>query len=1041
MKRIILIITIIVLGIHVSAQIPDAAKSMLSPNAAALGEYGDVPVSYFTGIPNIEIPLYTLQCGSHSLPISLSYHAGGVRPDQRPGWTGLGWTLNAGGCISRIVKDMPDEFRINNSWDKCCYNAGFLYRYSILNNANWDNAWQMHAEYYSEKNYFISHMGSNVAECPYSDWDTEPDEFSFNFLNYHGKFWLNDQGQWQVQCDKNVNIRLLGTNMDPYGTIENGGIPNSYNMTSNANGYSKAIEGFELITEDGTKYLFGGCNSAIEYSMSFFSQKKEDVQATSWYLRNITFTDGRSITLNYSPPSRGNMGSKGVFIAQFGINTKNVTRISASGGTNTLEEPRPIDSLFIYQGMLIRPVYLTSITTDVDSLVFDKECIQELDYDLTKICKGYTQNANGNISDFLPLLYANSFDVEANSNGKEESIYPDKFTGEIRYGALQSSKLSAIILYDKNNNSSFVKYWDFTYNDKYDERLMLMNVKESGVRGAYGKKYCFDYCHPERLPKYLANATDHWGFFNNRTVVGSNFNYANLRNYGLLKRTAEFSDSCRYYGMLTKITYPTGGFTNLYFEPNYCGKKIDSNRQVITCDSNLLVGGLRIRKIESFSETTSAPTTIEYDYSLENCDISSGLLTTQNKYFFENYTPNDINMNPLSMDIFSTQSVIPGTENSCGSHIGYSTVTEIFSDGSKNIYNYTNYDSPMCNDLMAESVTQENREECEPFSSRSFMRGLLVSKKEYNSGNQLTSRTNIEYEIDDTTRNNFVKSFKYDITPYPDAQQPVLYMTEAACYKNFTYLPRKKSEQTVSFDPINSKDSLVTYTEYNYNNNKFIQSILRQTSGNTLETTTMNYVSDNPILYPNYHSKHILSPITEQIVTKASNESNQVTSKLKSTYNDTISQPIAVEKTKGAFAYEQRNSYTYDDLHNVIEEIVDNSKHTVYLWGYNAQYIVAVIENATLDEVMHELQISDITRYTQFEKSVSPDFNAIEGLRSALSNAMVTTYKYLPLVGVTESTAPNGLKHYYGYDAFGRLQYIKDHDGNIIEAYNYHYKN
>jgi hypothetical protein len=43
-----------------------------SPNAAALGKYGEIPVSYYTGVPNISIPIYEIKTRDLSLPISLS---------------------------------------------------------------------------------------------------------------------------------------------------------------------------------------------------------------------------------------------------------------------------------------------------------------------------------------------------------------------------------------------------------------------------------------------------------------------------------------------------------------------------------------------------------------------------------------------------------------------------------------------------------------------------------------------------------------------------------------------------------------------------------------------------------------------------------------------------------------------------------------------------------------------------------------------------------------------------------------------------------
>jgi len=54
---------------------------------------------------------------------------------------------------------------------------------------------------------------------------------------------------------------------------------------------------------------------------------------------------------------------------------------------------------------------------------------------------------------------------------------------------------------------------------------------------------------------------------------------------------------------------------------------------------------------------------------------------------------------------------------------------------------------------------------------------------------------------------------------------------------------------------------------------------------------------------------------------------------------------------------------------------------------------------------------------------------------------MVTTYTYIPLVGVSTITDPKGDKITYTYDAFNRLQSVKDKDGNILTENEYRYKN
>lgn len=61
-----------------------------------------------TGVPDISIPIYTIRLGAFELPVRLSYHASGIRVNDVASTVGLGWTLDAGGCISRSVNGAPD---------------------------------------------------------------------------------------------------------------------------------------------------------------------------------------------------------------------------------------------------------------------------------------------------------------------------------------------------------------------------------------------------------------------------------------------------------------------------------------------------------------------------------------------------------------------------------------------------------------------------------------------------------------------------------------------------------------------------------------------------------------------------------------------------------------------------------------------------------------------------------------------------------------------------------------------------------------------
>ena len=66
-----------------------------SPEAYALMQYEAIPVSTYTGVPSVNIPIYTIQVGNYSLPISLNYHASGIKVAQEASWVGLGWSLSA----------------------------------------------------------------------------------------------------------------------------------------------------------------------------------------------------------------------------------------------------------------------------------------------------------------------------------------------------------------------------------------------------------------------------------------------------------------------------------------------------------------------------------------------------------------------------------------------------------------------------------------------------------------------------------------------------------------------------------------------------------------------------------------------------------------------------------------------------------------------------------------------------------------------------------------------------------------------------------
>lgn len=104
------ILFVSLLSLNVRAQdtyFPDGVAS--SPTAAGLISAIEFPTDLSSGKPSISIPLYTLERDGVSVPISLSYNAQGIKVNQVAGYAGLNWNFNAGGSVTRLVNMLHDE--------------------------------------------------------------------------------------------------------------------------------------------------------------------------------------------------------------------------------------------------------------------------------------------------------------------------------------------------------------------------------------------------------------------------------------------------------------------------------------------------------------------------------------------------------------------------------------------------------------------------------------------------------------------------------------------------------------------------------------------------------------------------------------------------------------------------------------------------------------------------------------------------------------------------------------------------------------------
>lgn len=79
----------------------------VSPTAFQFVKYTEMPVSEYTGMPNVSIPLYNIEEDGVKVPIALTYHGGGIRVNEEASWVGLGWDLQVGSIVQQI-NDIDD---------------------------------------------------------------------------------------------------------------------------------------------------------------------------------------------------------------------------------------------------------------------------------------------------------------------------------------------------------------------------------------------------------------------------------------------------------------------------------------------------------------------------------------------------------------------------------------------------------------------------------------------------------------------------------------------------------------------------------------------------------------------------------------------------------------------------------------------------------------------------------------------------------------------------------------------------------------------
>lgn len=616
--------------------------AQLTPNSAAIQKYGDFNVSLNTGVPDISIPLFEILAGDIRVPIVLSYHSGGIRYTDRASWAGLGWSVQAGGQVSRAIQGKPDEMSFltgsnNYEIDAFAFCANFNYKEFTASGAN----------------------------------DREPDLFSYSFPGESGRFVLRQGG--------------LPPQLFPESAIK---------VTRNGNYY-------DITDTKGTMYRFGsdwsGVNNAQE-STSSFSGSTLTSGVVTWYLQEIKSPNSDDfVTFKYK-----NVGSYQVSEIESIISLMD-NCITGSQEFLPCNSYNPVETL--------STTWNSSTQMGIDEIFFNTGKV--------RFVTGPNRNdvpAGGNMQRLSK--------IEVYSKIKNEYVLLKSFTllnsGYFKLAVDNTDvrlKLDGLEIRDASN--TLINKYEFTYNTN---KFSWDKAEGSFKRDLFG----------------FYNAKSNSNLIPRQTVQyrALSFHQASNLNIGGADRSADTT----YYkeGLLKRIIFPTGGYTDFEFEPH---KYLD--------DGVTKYGaGLRVKKILKNDGVITYSTL--YRYGNNDDGFGHKNFDVRNFHFMNTTYSRDIyNIQPTPQRQYTVRTWVsnsvvgPGFDDS---PIIYTKVSEYVNStdvNGKTVYEFDN--NQFINDgvfsVFYSNKTWRNK--------KSWQRGKLTKITKFDNQNnikEITSKTYTKYK-------------------------------------------------------------------------------------------------------------------------------------------------------------------------------------------------------------------------------------------------------------------------------------------------------
>ncbi|WP_185965572.1 hypothetical protein [Flavobacterium zepuense] len=1057
-----------------------------SPTAFEISTSGNLPLNGSSGAFSYSVPLYTVKSGDIVLPIAINYFSNGVQVDQLAGIVGTNWSLSCGGLISRVMKDFPDE--AGTRYYPEGIDPGDPYHETMLKNLARRSSFDGEQDWFSFNVNGISgsfyfdesltlHLLSDANVNITYELVTTP------YIRLKKFTLLDDKGYKYIFGDSDTYIER-NTGLSECSTE---------NYTYDSSWLLK-----EIISPKNNSVTFTYSDNTFTYNTSYSSSTTykgicphpdtvlgnpqvttclNGNQMQSKVISAINFKNN-SVVFDYNLQRQDGGG-------------KSLKEIKVLAGTTLIKD---IDFTYTTPGPLTVPgnpflgdgtIYYRTFLKDIimkgnaQSNEPEKYAFEYYNESLLPIRLSYSKdkfgfhNGSNNTTAYSSTLLTSEVGQYLNANiaTANKEVNPNV----VHYGMIKK------IIYPTKG------YTEVTYEANADTRLVstttttpvVLNINKSWCNGTVvtqSHQWVSDGTPLKIQAAINAQGTTCTTGSYNIKVLKDNVQFFNVDSpYGTayttntaLSCTSGFNNYapiCTTAGSTYKIilTLTTGAA--------YGQMTIDFSQPVTTTTEQVFyAGGARVKSIVDMSEGQAFNKRSFYYNKLSDylTYSSTGSKNTAMLHFVEpqfykpvsTYTTTcNIDMgggayvetafnNALRFSINSGQ-----TYSLTRQPIGYAAITEVLE---KDGLNYGAIEKVFINnpDTPGQTIIGSDIFDSPASNYGDYSKDKLAEETVYDALNVIKTKKTYHYTL---LSDNFIMSTivrKNFASPgEPDFVGGVGYPVPH--FSNFSIWIYRNHYGVMKLDEI---------TEQNYFNGEVVQKtssksysgqpyykLLSESSTNSVgqsTQTTYKYAQDLVGTEQSPYMQQLVTAyrISEPVIVKTYVNGSKIAEKHfkyeSSANTGNLLLPIEVHTNKGvsdiaiSSATDRKLSFTkYDTNGNLLEYKMEDGVPVSIIWGYNAEYPIAKIENALYSQA--SAYVSALQTASNNGTLAPASFS---GLRNALPNAMVNTFTYKPLLGMASQTDIKGDTTTFHYDDNGNLKFVKDKYNNLLAESTFHFK-